>query len=558
MRLRRWLTLSISLALLLSFNLFTTVAQDKPFIFPVAAPAGPSSWLFGQPYGNTVGAYNFGTQWYSAGQGLHFGVDISMPCGTPLVAVADGDVIYADNLTFGAGPHNLILRHESAGVTTLYGHLLDRPIVQQFQPVKQGDLVGYSGDPDVTCDSRPHLHFEVRSLDYRTAYNPVDYVNVNWDVLSSIGPFNGNLFQADLYNPRQWMSLDNQPQVAFGGTRLNAYSLTWPPLPENRPPATALLPRDFTPLPDVPWSLRPLGMQGCCTYRWWHPTNPDLLYMIDGSPGQPAAIFEWGVTNSSMTGLIEPVPPRWYSPDGSLEIINSNGQIILSRLADGAQWGVPTNGFYPSISPDNSRMFWEVQYGQFVPGTTPPDVQIWVSNLDGSDARQIVLQPRASARWLGNDRLLISATDRTLTTLSVYNLTDGTSFTLGTWDRLRGLSAAPGGQRVLFYQSFQADPNVNGLYLLEMSAGAVPQKLNWFGGWRWRDAESLYYIPFEPDNPVQRLVYTHLLTGETRPITDPAVTPFVALNGDWSVSADGRRIVFQNVADRQMYVLEAG
>ena len=30
-------------------------AQDKPFIMPIAA-ASPSTWLFGQPYGNTVGA----------------------------------------------------------------------------------------------------------------------------------------------------------------------------------------------------------------------------------------------------------------------------------------------------------------------------------------------------------------------------------------------------------------------------------------------------------------------------------------------------------------------
>ena len=87
-----------------------------------------------------------------------------MPCKTPLIAVGDGEVIYVDNLTFGAGPHNLILRHTASGVTTLYGHLFERPSVQQYQTVKQGDVVALSGDPDVTCDLRPHLHLEVRSL----------------------------------------------------------------------------------------------------------------------------------------------------------------------------------------------------------------------------------------------------------------------------------------------------------------------------------------------------------------------------------------------------------
>lgn len=30
---------------------------EKPFGLPFADPPGPSTWLFGQPYGNTVFAY---------------------------------------------------------------------------------------------------------------------------------------------------------------------------------------------------------------------------------------------------------------------------------------------------------------------------------------------------------------------------------------------------------------------------------------------------------------------------------------------------------------------
>ncbi|MBZ0274605.1 MAG: hypothetical protein K8I60_00585, partial [Anaerolineae bacterium] len=75
------------------------------------------------------------------------------------------------------------------------------------------------------------------------------------------------------------------------------------------------------------------------------------------------------------------------------------------------------------------------------------------------------------------------------------------------------------------------------------------------GGWRWRDAESVYYIPFTPDNPIQTLAYYHIISGDTRPITDPAVTPLTIANGDWSVSPDGRRIVFLNAADRRLWLL---
>lgn len=553
----RWLALATAALFL---NLSPTAAQDpsKPFIMPLANPASPSTWLMGQPYGNTTGAYNFGTAWYSAGQGLHFGIDISMPCGTPVIAVGDGEVIYTDNLAFGAGPHNLILRHPQANVTTLYGHLLERPTVQQFEPVKQGDIVGYSGDPDVTCDSRPHLHLEVRSLDYQTAYNPVDYIDAPWDALAGIGSFSRSLFTQDLNNPRQWMSLYDQPPVVFGGARLNAYAESWPPKNEDVPPTSAEPARPYIPLAEGIWGMQPLTMDGCCAVHWWHPTDSNLVYVIDGSPGQLAAIFEWDVSAKSMTGVIENVPPRQLSPDGSYRIIRGGGTVTVRRLSDNTDFAAPTNGFPPAISSDNSHLMWEVQYGQSVPGATPPQVEIWVSAIDGSNARQLVARPDVSASWLDGSRLLISTRDRTRTTLEVVNVVDGSSFTLGTWDRLRGLSTAPGGERIMFYQTFQQDTNLNGVYVLETKPDAQAQKLAWFGGWRWRDAGSVYYVPFDPVNGIQRMHYYDLSTGEDRALTDPTTTPFTIANGDWSVSPDGTRIVFQNAADRRLWVLEAG
>jgi murein DD-endopeptidase MepM/ murein hydrolase activator NlpD len=63
--------------------------SDKPMILPIAAAPGPNTWMVGQFYGNTTGAYNFGSSWYGAGQRLHFGIDLFTPCGTPLVAVGE-------------------------------------------------------------------------------------------------------------------------------------------------------------------------------------------------------------------------------------------------------------------------------------------------------------------------------------------------------------------------------------------------------------------------------------------------------------------------------------
>jgi hypothetical protein len=481
-----------------------------------------------------------------------------MPCGTPLVAVADGEVIYADNLSFGAGPHNLILRHPEAGLTTLYGHLLDVPPVRQYQPVQRGEIVGYSGDPDVTCDSRPHLHFEVRSLDYRTAYNPIDYIDVNWHLLAAIGSFNQTTFQVDLTDPRKWTSLDNQPPVAFGGARLNSYTFTWPPPNDQRPPASALVAREVAPLPEnSSWQLAPLGYEGCCPVFWWHPTNASLLYTLDGSPGQIANLTEWNLDDSGLSTLVGQTPPPMLSPDGSHQIIYTDGQVTIRRLSDNAEWVVQTNGAVPAISADNSRLLWLIRHGQDVPGARDPLVEVWVSSLDGQNPRQIRAEEGIGARWLDGSRLLLSTSEHTLTTLSIYDTNDDSSFKLGTWDRVRGISVAPGGGKLMFYRNFQADPNENGVYVMDTQPGAQPQKLYWFGGWRWRDGESVYYIPFDPSANAQTLAYYNVATGENLLLTDPQTTAFVIANGDWAVSADGQRIVFMNANDGRLWLLQA-
>src|SRR5947207_5585693 len=170
---RRFVLLLFLLPSLLTlFPAPSSAQQKKLFSLPFDMPSGPNTWLLGQPYGNTTGAYNFGRYWYTAGQGLHFGIDFSAPCGTPIVAIADGEVDQVDNFSFGLLPHNLTIFHRDLGYTSLYGHLYQKPIVTKGQPVKRGEVVAYSGDPDRTCVSRPHLHLEIRSRDYHIAYTP--------------------------------------------------------------------------------------------------------------------------------------------------------------------------------------------------------------------------------------------------------------------------------------------------------------------------------------------------------------------------------------------------
>jgi murein DD-endopeptidase MepM/ murein hydrolase activator NlpD len=202
------------------------VTGRPPFQLPFNTPPGPSTWYVVQFYGNTQGAYRWRWIMYDRGQGLHFGVDFAAPCKTPVAAIGDGVVSETDALSHGAGPHNLILYH-SNGLLSLYGHLFERPQLYTGEHVKAGQIVGLTGDPDLTCRSRPHLHLEIRDKSYGYAFNPVPLIDADWDSLALFGP--GGNFERNLDNPRQWVSLTDQPVVDFGGELLNDYAQPWPP-----------------------------------------------------------------------------------------------------------------------------------------------------------------------------------------------------------------------------------------------------------------------------------------------------------------------------------------
>lgn len=200
-------------------------AQTALFGLPFADPPGPSTWLLIQGYGNTATAYRWRVSQYGAGQGLHFGVDFSARCGTPVIAIGAGTVRKVDAAEHGAGPHNLLIDHGN-GFASFYGHLFEEPRLAPGEPVERGQVIALTGDPDLTCTSRPHLHLEIReSPGLWRAYNPVPLIEADWEALSLTG---GRGFARDLSNPRQWQFLADQPEVLFGGPLLNQYDNPWP------------------------------------------------------------------------------------------------------------------------------------------------------------------------------------------------------------------------------------------------------------------------------------------------------------------------------------------
>lgn len=87
---------------------------------------------------------------------LHTGVDYGVPTGTPVHAMADGQVIIAK---YSGGYGNYIVINHGSGLTTLYAHN-SKLLVTVGQNVKGGQIISKSGSTGYSTG--PHLHFEVR------------------------------------------------------------------------------------------------------------------------------------------------------------------------------------------------------------------------------------------------------------------------------------------------------------------------------------------------------------------------------------------------------------
>ena len=109
----------------------------------------------GTAWARPIGAY----QWVRGFSGLHSGVDLSAPPGSPVYAANGGAVIFAGWNSYGYG-YTIVLAH--GPYTTLYGHL-SAINVGCAQYVSAGQPIGAVGSSGNS--SGPHLHFEIRYMD---------------------------------------------------------------------------------------------------------------------------------------------------------------------------------------------------------------------------------------------------------------------------------------------------------------------------------------------------------------------------------------------------------
>jgi murein DD-endopeptidase MepM/ murein hydrolase activator NlpD len=141
-------------------------------------------------------------------QHLHQGLDIALPQGTPILAVADGTVTFVAPTDSSDAGIFVAISHPS-GLVTRYLHL-SRALVQRGQVVRKGQEIGKSGSTGLS--EGPHLHFEVNAP---TAMLPLIIATVGRPV-TGFGPGTsfGNTIPAE-----PWLPVDEYRPAVVSSAR---------------------------------------------------------------------------------------------------------------------------------------------------------------------------------------------------------------------------------------------------------------------------------------------------------------------------------------------------
>ncbi len=120
----------------------------------------PPVWTY--PFAPPVAEYRpkgFGARRIINGEprSPHAGVDVDLPAGTPVMAIADGTVAFAGEQFFGG--NSVVLDH-GGGVFSIYYHL-QNIVAAEGRTVSRGEVIGAVGASGRATG--PHLHFSVRA-----------------------------------------------------------------------------------------------------------------------------------------------------------------------------------------------------------------------------------------------------------------------------------------------------------------------------------------------------------------------------------------------------------
>ena len=118
----------------------------------VRMASAPTLWPV---QGHITGAFGSRIDPFTGEGAIHRGIDISAPYGTPVIAPAGGEVVYAD---FMSGYGRMVVINHGNSILTRYGHMSAFAVTVGMS-VSRGDIIGYVGQSGRSTG--PHLHYEV-------------------------------------------------------------------------------------------------------------------------------------------------------------------------------------------------------------------------------------------------------------------------------------------------------------------------------------------------------------------------------------------------------------
>ncbi len=156
-------------AVLTAVRAFEGAHPDQARFTPAACPLRGDRYVLTNPFGRQRSAL-------SRDLAFHAGIDLAAPRGTPILAPADGVVLFAGIYPLARSPAwwrygNLVAVGHGDRFLTLYGHCGELKVAAR-QTVRRGEVLAVVGSSGWSLS--PHLHFEVRRRGAGGALVPVD------------------------------------------------------------------------------------------------------------------------------------------------------------------------------------------------------------------------------------------------------------------------------------------------------------------------------------------------------------------------------------------------
>ena len=322
-----------------------------------------------------------------------------------------------------------------------------------------------------------------------------------------------------------------------------------------------------TPAPAGPIFTQ-LTTGGCCVQPFFSPDGAHVLYLDRPTSDAPVGIYGVPIDAplSEPTFRTDKLGPFSANMAYSADLVN--GQTFVEGTngvnGEGERFGINNGGRSVSFAPDNQTIAWTV--GQDSGNFDVRGNEIWVAKLDGSDAKRMITRYGGGiVAWFNDSQHMLiggkAARNDAAPTLSILDLRDGNVTDVYSADRMRGYLLSPDNRTLVFFIAQAQDEITDGTYLLQLgdavstTAPLQPQRLDFFGAYRWRDATHLLYIPLKLNLPSHELWQLNVTTGQSQ-LLIPASTEsqFKVGNGDWDVAPNGNLITYVNARDRNIWL----